>query len=323
MKKFLKILFTVILVLFVIIFILAIIASAYLKSKLNKIQYENVTKDDIEVNEGIEEKLEKYTNIALLGLDSRDNTFANSRSDCIMIISINNETSEVKIASIYRDTYLQIKNHGLDKVTHAYAYDRAPLALSTINTNLDLNITKYVTINFNSVIKIIDAMNGVTITVTNAEAKRIPGLNGVGGTYNLNGTQALAYGRIRKIDSDYVRTERMRNVLIKAFEKAKTLSYTNLNTLIDKLLPEVATNVSQKEILSYATKINKYNVVENFGWPYKVRGYSAKAWYAVPVTLESNVKELHQTLFADEIYEPSQTVKEISQKIISKTDYTK
>ena len=148
----------------------------------------------------------------------------------------------------------------------------------------------------------------------------IPGIS-TAGTYNLNGKQALAYGRIRKIDNDYMRTERMRTVVIKVFEKAKGLTYNKLNELIDELLPEVSTNITQKEILLYTSKINQYNIVQNFGWPYEVRGYTGAAWYAVPVTLEENVEKLHEDLFANEEYEVSNTVKEISQNIINKTGY--
>ena len=317
MKKFLKFLG-----IFLLIIIIACVATAvvFVKTKLNKINYENVTANDIEINDGVEEVLKGYTNIALLGLDAQDATFTNSRSDCIMIISINNDTKEVKIASVYRDTYLNIDGHGLDKVTHAYAFGKAPLALSAINKNLDLDITEYITIDFDSVINIVDAMGGVEITVTSAEAGQIPGISGAG-TYNLTGTQALAYGRIRKIDTDYARTERMRNVVIKVFEKAKKLSLTQLNSLIDQLLPEVTTNISQTEILSYASKIGGYNVTDSFGWPYEVRGYNGVVWYAAPVNLEANVKKLHEQLFENEEYEVSETVKEISQSIINKTGY--
>lgn len=317
MKKFLKFLG-----IFLLIIIIACVATAvvFVKTKLNKINYENVTANEIEINDGVEEVLKGYTNIALLGLDAQDATFTNSRSDCIMIISINNDTKEVKIVSVYRDTYLNIDGHGLDKVTHAYAFGKAPLALSAINKNLDLDITEYVTIDFDSVINIVDAMGGVEITVTSAEASQIPGISAAG-TYNLTGTQALAYGRIRKIDTDYARTERMRNVVIKVFEKAKKLSLTQLNSLIDQLLPEVTTNISQTEILSYASKIGGYNVTDSFGWPYEVRGYNGVAWYAAPVNLEANVKKLHEQLFENEEYEVSETVKEISQSIINKTGY--
>lgn len=317
MKKFFKFL-----LIFLLIIIIACVATVaiFLKSKLNKINFENVTANDIEINQGVEEVLTGYTNIALLGLDAQDATFTNSRSDCIMIISINNDTKEVKIASVYRDTYLDIEGYGLDKVTHAYAYGKAPLALSAINKNLDLDITKYVTIDFNSVINIVDAIGGVEITVTSAEARHISGIN-TAGTYNLTGEQALAYGRIRKIDTDYARTERMRNVVIKVFEKVKSLSLTQINSLIDKLLPEVTTNITQTEILSYASKMASYKVTDSFGWPYEVRGYTGAAWYAAPVTLETNVKQLHEQLFENEEYEVSDTVKEISQRIINRTGY--
>lgn len=319
MKKFLKIF---LIVLLIIILTVAIVAVVFVKTKLNKINYEEIPENEITINEGVEENLTGYTNIALLGLDALDNTFANSRSDCIMILSINNATKEVKIASVYRDTYLYIEGDGLDKVNHAYAYGQAKLSLNTLNTNLDLDITKYVTINFESVVSAVDAIGGVEVTVTNAEAKYIPGISGAG-TYNLNGQQALAYGRIRKIDTDYARTERMRTVLIAAFEKVKGLSYTKLNALMDEMLPHVSTNITQTEILSYASKINQFKVTDNFGWPYDKRGKTLAAWYAVPVTLESNVKQLHEQLFADEEYEVSDTVKEISNKIINKTGYSK
>lgn len=316
MKKVIK--FFLILIIIIIVTIVAV-AAIFVKTKLNKINYENVTRNDIEINEGVEEVLTGYTNIALLGLDVQDSTFKNSRSDCIMIISINNDTKEVKIASVYRDTYLQIEGYGLDKVNHSYAYGKAPLALSTINTNLDLDITKYVTIDFDSVINIVDAIGGVEITLTQAEANIV--LGSAAGTYNLTGKQALSYGRIRKIDTDYARTERMRKVVIKVFEKAKGLSLTKINSLIDELLPEVTTNITQTEILSYATKMANYKVTDSFGWPYEVRGYTGAAWYAAPVTLEQNVKQLHEQLFENEEYEVSEKVKEISQNIINKTGY--
>ena len=294
------------------------------RALLHAYQKHGVTRDQIEINEGVEEYLSEYRNIAILGLDARDNTFSNSRSDCIIIVSINNNTKDVKFVSVYRDTYLQIDGYGLDKITHAYAYNKAPLAISSINKNLDLDITEYVTINFDSVTSIVDAIGGVQITVTDAEAKNIPGLT-TGGTYNLTGAQALAYGRIRKIDSDYARTERMRNVLEKVFEKAKKMDVAKLNSLVNELLPKVSTNITQNEIASILGKnvrtIKDYNVVSSIGWPYEVKGITTDRWYAVPVTLEQNVKKLHEDLFGESDYEVSKEVKEISEKIINKTGY--
>lgn len=313
MKKFLFILL-------IIIIVCVITVTMFLKTKLNKINYEEIAQEDIEINEGVEEILTGYTNIALLGLDALDESFKNSRSDCIMIISINNDTKEVKVVSVYRDTYLNIEGYGLDKVTHAHAYGKVPLTLSTININLDLNITKYVTIDFESVINIVDAIGGVKIELTDAEATQISGIDGAG-IYNLTGKQALQYGRIRVIDNDYARTERMRTVVIKVFEKAKELSYTEIYSMIDNLLPEITTNITQTEILAYASKMVDYNVTDNFGWPYNVKGYSGTAWYAAPVTLEENVKQLHEELFENEEYEVSETVKQISENVVNKTRY--
>ena len=319
-RKGLKIFLVILMILIIIAAGIAVGALSYIKSKLSKINYEDLPKDEIEVNAGVEEKLEKYRNIALFGLDARTDSFSGSRSDCIMIISINEETKDVRLFSIYRDTYLELTNRSLDKINHAYAYGGAKLSLSSINTNLDLNITEYVTINFDTVKTVVDSVGGVKITVTDAEAKSIPGITSAG-TYNLNGEQALEYGRIRKIDTDYKRTERMRDVLTAVFNKVKTLSVGELNNLVDTILPHVRTNISSSEILTMLPQIASYKIGDSIGWPYVVKAYTTPTWYGAPVTLESNVIRLHQELFDEEDYEPSEKVKEISNKIIKKTGY--
>lgn len=312
-----------IILLIIILIIAGVIAGGawYVGDKLGKIDYDNELKaDDIEVNSGIEEKLSKYRNIALFGLDSRTNSLDDSRSDCIMIVSINQETKEVKLISVYRDTYLQLTNRSLDKITHAYAYGGAKLALSTLNTNLDLNITEYVTVNFETVKTVVDAVGGIKMTVTSAEANSIPNISSAG-TYNLNGEQALAYARIRKIDTDYKRTERMRDVLTAVFNKVKKMDVGTINSLMDIVLPHVRTNISSGEILSLIPDAVSYSIGESIGWPYVVKAYTTPTWYGAPVTLESNVKQLHKDIFNDENYEPSEKVKEISNSIIKKTGY--
>ena len=317
MKKWAKILLRILLI----IIIMIIAVCWYGKNKLNKINYMDISKEDIEINEKVEEKLTGYRNIAIFGIDTRDNTYEDSRSDCIVIASINHDKKEIKLVSVYRDTYLKITGRSLDKVNHAYWYGGPALSLSTLNTNLDLNITEFVTVNFEATKDIIDAIGGVEITVTDAEAKRIPGLE-KGGTYLLSGEQALAYGRIRKIDNDYVRTERMRTVISTAFEKVKTKNITELNKLVDMLLPEVYTNIEEKEIISLIPKMYAYKITESIGWPYETKGITLNGvWYGPPVNLEKNVSELHETLFGEENYEPTSTVKEISNSIIEKTGY--
>ena len=312
-----------IIVLILIIIVAGIVAGGawYVGDKLGKIDFDSeLTADDIEVNSGVTEKLSKYRNIALFGLDSRTNSLDESRSDCIIIVSINEETKEVKLLSIYRDTYLKLTDSSLDKITHAYAYGGPKLALSTLNTNLDLDITEYATVNFKTVEKVVDEIGGIQMTVTSAEASNIPGLSKAG-TYNLNGEQALAYARIRKIDSDYKRTERMRDVLTAVFNKVKKMDIGKINSLMDTVLPYVRTNISSGEIVSLIPDAVSYSIGESVGWPYKTKGITLSAWYGVPVTLESNVKQLHKDLFDEQDYEPSETVKEISNSIIKKTGY--
>ena len=317
MKKFFKVLSIILIILLLIVGIVAV----FVVNKLNKINYVEISKEEIEVNTGVEENLSGYRNIALFGIDTRDDTYEGSRSDCIMIASINHDTKEIKIVSVYRDTYLNIPGRGLDKVNHAYSYGGPALSMSTLNTNLDLDITEFATVNFTATKDIINAIGGVTLTVTDAEAKSIPRISS-GGTYLLDGEQALAYGRIRKIDSDYKRTERMRTVVMAVFEKAKTMSITELNKLANQLLPEIYTNISATEILALIPKIYSYSIVESQGWPYETRGITlGGVWYGPPVNLAKNVAELHKTLFGKTEYVPTETVQEISNNIINKTGY--
>lgn len=293
---------------------------AYISSKLSSINQLAIDENAITVNSGIEEQLSDYRNIAIFGLDTREDSFENSRSDAILIASINNKTKDIKLTSIYRDTYVDIEGYGLDKITHAYAYGGPELALSTINRNLDLNITEFVTVNFETVKTVVDTIGGISLTITDAEAAQI-GLSS-GGTYTLDGEEALAYSRIRKIDSDYQRTERIRNVISAVFDKIKTKSLTEIMDYIDIILPHISTNMSTNQIISMAPSVLLYNISDSEGWPYDVEGYSSDAWYGVPVTLESNVKELHSNLFDTEDYTPSETVQEISDKIINRTGYS-
>lgn len=295
---------------------------AFLTNKLSNMDYMEIDESSIEVNSGVDESLKNYRNIALFGVDSRDISFSNTRSDCIIIVSINKKTNDVKLTSVYRDTYVNIDGHGLDKITHAYAYGGPKLAMSTLNKNLDLNITEFITVNFETVKTVVDSIGGVRIKVTDAESTQISGLSS-GGTYTLDGAQALAYSRIRKIDSDYQRTERMRTVIEAVFTKVKSLGVSELSDFVDTILPLISTNLSSNEIISMIPSVPFYNIKDSEGWPYDVQGYSSDAWYGVPVTLESNVKELHSKLFGNDNYTPTDTVQEISDDIINETGYSR
>lgn len=313
MKKKMK---KVSIILSIIIILLALIVFLLINKVYKKVSIENIV-----MNENTEENLKGYRNIVILGIDSDEDDYEGERrSDCIIIASLNNKTKEVKLVSVYRDTYLYVNNKGLDKVNHAYAKGEEQCSINTLNENLDLDITEYVTINFEAVKEVVDSINGVEITVTDKEATQITGIE-KGGTYTLNGSQALQYGRIRKIDNDYARTERMRTVLIETFNKAKNIDKISLFSIVTKIMPHVQTNISTTEIMKIASSINDYKVTSNTGWPYEIKGITLDAWYGVPVTLEDNVIKLHEELFNETDYKPTEKVKEYSQKIIEKTGY--
>ena len=311
----------------VLLIILAIIVGGtfwFISSKLGKIQQVDLNEDDLSVSSEAAENLSNFRNIAIFGIDSREDTYSKgNRSDCIIIASINNTTKEVKLISVYRDTYVQIEGHGLDKITHAYSYGEAPLAIKTLNTNLDLNITEFVTVNFDAVKDIIDNIGGISMNITSEEVSHIPGISKAG-TYNLTGEQALAYARIRHATGgDYKRTERMRDVLTAVANKVKTFNVSQLNKFIDFVLPKIYTNITAADIFSLMPSATSFKITDSIGWPYETKGITLDRWYGVPITLESNVTRLHQEVFEESDYTPSDTVRQISDSIVQKTGYSK
>lgn len=336
----LKIIGKILLVLLIILVVLAGIGAGFVYSKLGKINVEDIDESAIGINEEAKERLSGYRNIALFGIDSREDDYGvGNRSDCIIIASLNEKTKDIKLISVYRDTYMQVEYKGkqiLDKVTHAYSYGGAQNALKSLNTNLDLNITEYVTVNFDAVIAAVDAMGGVTIDIDSSELKYINDYidatsksSGVksshvttAGKQILDGVQSVAYSRIRYTEGgDYKRTERMRTVITAMLSKAKTLSIGQLNSLVDTILPRVSTNITGTEILALAPSIASFNITESMGWPYETKGITLDRWYGVPVTLESNVEKLHQEVFGQSDYVVNDTIKEISESIVKKTGY--
>lgn len=340
-KKGRKILVRIIIVILMIFAILAGIATWFVGDKLGKIQKENIDETAIGISDETNKALSGYRNIALLGIDSRADDYSlGNRSDCIIIASINEKTKDVKLISVYRDTYMQVEENGtekLDKVTHAYSYGGAQNALKALNTNLDLNISEYVTVNFDAVIVAVDALGGVSINIDSSELQYIntyidatSSSSGVSsshitktGTQTLDGVQAVAYSRIRyTAGGDYKRTERMRTVVEAMMKKAKTISISKLNSLADTILPRISTNISSGEILALIPSIASFNITDSLGWPYDTKGITLDRWYGVPVTLESNVLQLHREAFGQEDYEVNDTIKTISSQIIKKTGYT-
>ena len=339
-SKALKIFLRILLAILIIIVILAGVAAGLVANKLGKINIEEIDKTAIGISEETKEELSGYRNIALLGIDSRADDYGlGNRSDCIIIASMDQKTKNIKLLSVYRDTYMQVEEHGkqvLDKVTHAYSYGGAQNTLKSLNTNLDLNISEYVTVNFDAVIAAVDAMDGVTIDIDSSELKYIndyidatsktSGIKSSNitktGKQKLDGVQAVAYSRIRyTAGGDYKRTERMRTVIEAMLSKAKTLSVGQLNKLVDTILPRVSTNISATEILGLIPSIASFNITDSLGWPYETKEITLDRWYGVPVTLESNVEQLHKEVFGQADYTVNDTIKSISNQIIKKTNY--
>lgn len=341
--KALKIIGIIILIIVILCVCLAGAGYLYISNKLGKLNYETISKDanDLGISsENADKKSEmsKYRNIALLGLDSRYDTYDEDyRTDCIMIASINQETNEVTLYSIYRDTYVQMTLDGttkFDKINHAY-YNGVQNTIKTINENLDLNISEYVTVDFNAVSDLVDSVGGIDINIDSEEIKYINGyINDVTkvtgktadkitktGVNHLNGVQAVSYCRIRyTTGKDYKRTERMRTVLEKVFEKAKKKSIPELNSILDTMLPKIRTNLTAMDITSLIPTMLNITIKESFGWPYKTTGVWMRGdFYGPASSLESNVKKLHKEVYGQEDYEVPDNIKEISNQIIKET----
>ena len=335
--RWLKVLGTILLTIILILAILIGLAYMYITNKLSKMNTVQLDESQLGITAEASTKLAKYRNIAIFGVDSREDDYGKgNRSDCIIIASINNETKEVRLISVYRDTYVKIQGHGLDKITHAYSYGEAPLAINTLNTNLDLNISEFVTVNFDSVSDAVDELGGVTINIENEEIKYINDYIDAtaqithktakhitsAGRQTLDGVQAVAYSRIRyTAGGDYKRTERMRNVIEAMANKLKSKNIMEINNFMDEILPKVYTNISQKTIMSMIPDMMNYKISTSIGWPYEVKGITLDRWYGVPVTLEKNVVKLHQDLFDDPDYTLPESIKTTSDSIIKKTGY--
>lgn len=342
MNKGLKIFLIILLVLVIFILGLGVAGYTFVNGKIGKMQKENIDTTAVGINEETKQELKGYRNIALLGIDSRADDYGlGNRSDCMMIASINQETNAVKLISVYRDTYVYVTENGtkrLDKITHAYSYGGAQNTLKSLNEAMDLNITEFVTVNFDAVIAAVDSLGGVYIDIDESEIKYVNDYIDAtsessrvksshithSGRQKLDGVQAVSYTRVRyTAGGDYKRTERMRTVVEAMLSKAKTLNVGQLNSFADTILPKIRTNISTSEIWGLIPKLASFKVTESIGWPYDTKGITLDRWYGVPVTLQSNVERLHKEAFEQEDYEASDTVKEMSAAIVKKTGYSK
>lgn len=325
--------------LFLLILLIAVLIGIVvfmLHSKLGKVQTKALDQSQL-VTVNNDNNMKDYTNYAFFGIDSQTGSMSDrgNRSDSIIVVSINNSTKEVKLLSIYRDTFLSI-NGKYSKINAAYSWDGPELAISTINRNLDLNIEKYATVNFKILANIVDAVGGIEVKVDksiiknlNSYIKDMNRINGgnsstikTAGTYTLDGNQAVAYSRIRyTAGGDLARAGRQREVLEKIFEKGKK-NPLKMMAVMDEVLPQVKTNMSQDELFKMVLSVFKYNIKDQQGFPWnqkEMRYYGS--YYGFPTTLKENAIRAHEYLFGTKDYQVSDELSRINQKIIYRVGY--
>lgn len=326
--------FCIVLLIFVLV---AIVGVAYVGSKMGKLHTGTLDVNKLSISDELKYDETGYLNVALFGLDSRANDESmGSRSDTIIVASLNRETKEIKMASIYRDTLLQLDDGEYYKANAAYSYGKEEEAVAMLNRNFDLNIDHYVTVDFSALVDVIDAVGGIEVDVKPEEIEGemhgdIYSMNGYimeimentgkesagvtePGLQKLNGIQATAYARIRYTDGgDFERAERQRLVLEKVAQKLRGGNLITLNKIIDSVFPKVRTNFKLGEILAYAKDVKKFQFGQNMGFPinpdnvaYKDQGSCVAAIGGL-----DEVKELHKYFFGEDGYVPTSTVRSI------------
>lgn len=333
----------IILVIIEVFVLLLMIMVLYAVLKGEKVGKVDLKESDIVINEEVKEREETtnmkgYRNIALFGVDSTTGALTkNTRSDTIMIASINQDTGDCKLVSVYRDTYLNLSNDSYNKCNAAYAKGGPEMAINMLNMNLDMNITDFVTVGFAGLTDTIDALGGIMIDVDSAEIGHLNSYQFTmaedlkrtykevtqTGYQQLNGLQATAYCRIRyTAGDDFKRAERQREVLMAVAEKAKTASPATLNQIANDVFNEIYTSLDLTEIVELLGSIGKYNITDQAGFPteeYRATGtIGSKGSCVVPMDLKENVEWLHSFLF-NESYTASSDVQSYSDKIKSDT----
>lgn len=287
---------------------------------------------NLNISQETEQTMEGFWTVALFGLDSRNGSLLKgNQSDVVMICNVNLDNGEIKLASVYRDTYLKITEKGnYNKINQAYCDGGLAQAIEALNENLDLKLDDYAVFNWKAVAEAINILGGIDLEISKSEFKVINGFitetvksTGIGshhlksaGMNHLDGVQAVAYARLRKMDTDFKRTERQRKVLGLVMEKARHADFSVVNNILVTVLPQTLTSIGLNDVIPLAKNIKKFHLGETAGFPFTLKdGYLGKKDYVIPVTLEENVRQLHQYLFGEEDYQPSDQVRKISREI--------
>lgn len=333
-----------------IIVLVVLMGGLFVYAKLGNMNYEDLSTEDLDVNQSVEENqvMKGYTTLALVGLDSRDGELEGDvNSDTMIIASINNDTKKVKLVSIYRDTYLRVGsdsdgNDEFNKANSAFctggSKGGAKKMMNMMNKNLDLSVQDYVTVDFQAVAEAVELLGGIDVDLKEEEIEHLNNycvetsevtgmdytpLEKVAGVHHLNGVQTVAYARIRyTAGNDFRRAARQREVIYKIVETAKNSSISTLSKVLDKVFPLIKTSLTKPEILKMGMSMLSYDIEDQTGFPFD-HLYGAKVEEAMdgldcvlPITLESNVVKLHEFLYPEDSYVPSEEVKTYSQEII-------
>lgn len=331
-RKIIKVVLCLVLVLALLFVGLRIfLKNAFAKTEKYALDTESVT------THAYDDNMKKYTNIALFGVDSQDNKIRTkgSRTDCIIIASINNRSKDIRLLSIYRDTYVSI-NGEYDKINAAYSYGGPELALSTINRNLDLNITDFATINFKALADAVNILDGIKLEIKSKKELKnlndyIGNMNKINGghskkfkkigTYSFDGNQAVAYARIRYMEGgDHERANHQRLVVQGILNKLKTHPW-KLGKLIDTVLPQCVTSLSDSEMTDLALSMVRSSIKDSQAYPFDSEDSKyGGIWYGFPLTTKSNTIKAHEYLFDTKDYEPTDELCKISKKVKNVTD---
>lgn len=324
----------ILLVLLLVVLIGGVAAIASLWSEVDSADF---GRSDVAVNSDLPDTVrteqKNYRTFMIFGVDSRDNTTlqAGTLADSNIIVSVNKRTGKVKLLSIYRDTYVETTDGERMKLTEVYNKYGAKEQLATINKNFDMNVTEYVTVNWKTVADTINLLGGLDLELSEGECEGINKyidevMNSTGissshvdvydGTQHLDGVQAVTYCRLRKgLGDDYKRTERQRTVITATLNKAKSSGPVKAVQVCRTVFPGLSSSLSLPEVLTLAAGMGRYDIEDSAGFPFDSRSQDGGRYYLFPTTLESNVRQLHEYLYGTEDFEPSGTVKDLSQRI--------
>ena len=293
----------------------------------DKFQIQRFAEGEIKVNEGVAKK--GYTTLALFGGDSRDGILdAGTHTDAIMIVSVHNETKEVKVVSVFRDTITEQMDGQMKKANNAYFVGGPKEAINMLNKNFDLDIQGYVTVDFAALADTVDLLGGIEVTISKAEAKemnryiketsQIVGKESgkvKKGSQNLDGVQAVTYARIRKnVGGDYQRVDRQRFVVEAIVKKMKQTDLGTMKDIVSTVSEQISTSLTLSEMLHLATGVAQYELKGSKGFPFEYTDGRVDnvGSVVIPLDLKSNVEQLHGFLYEDLEYKTSQTVQYIS-----------